>query len=545
MRTTIDFLYDIGDGIEIDVLKPLILKGLLHSASMLTLSHYEYAYPVENPYIYPYYNHLSRDMSPNFEFRTLEDRDKIELRFTDKYEDSSIKFYYSLVGPYYEEIEYKISFLEEGSSNKIGPSIRKSIFIDVDEREVNREDLVDYILEDINFEFDSWTRLNSDFSYPNFQSNGDLEEIIFYYEKDKVYTYYKAEYLDYETGEEVSNPKYSQGEEVFEICPDIEGWTLVCDREKSLILSGDSDNTISFYFEKNASPKPPKEDIDTWPYYPPTRPWREDKTKKLRIEYIDIESKTSIRDSFNLELESLDDLQVSELEDWFYIEKDLEKLDNLYIVRYYYSKIKTHKPFIVGYEDGSLRPDDNITKEEVASVMARVLDRNKNFYDEVSSPEYKDLDSKDWAYSDIKLLSDLGIVCGYEGCFSPKDEITRAELASLISRFECLEPDNRKMSFKDIDKSWARAYINALYNNGIVVGQEEGIYNPDAKLTRAEFVRVVNNLESRKPFKITGYKYGYRDLIPGSWYFYDMLEGSIEHKYYELDGQGYWIEDNY
>ena len=191
-----------------------------------------------------------------------------------------------------------------------------------------------------------------------------------------------------------------------------------------------------------------------------------------------------------------------------------------------------HLAYINGYKDNTVRPEANITREEVSAVFFRLL--TKEFRDEIYSEEvlFTDVGQERWSLKEIASLNNGGIVEGYpDGSFRPGKNITRAEIATMAARFEDIEADGEKR-FTDIEGHWAEDYINAAASKGWVQGNK-GSFRPDDKMTRAEFVTMVNNmlerntelenmLEGRKTFK---------DLDKSKWYYGAMEEAANSHEY--------------
>ncbi|NLY71381.1 MAG: S-layer homology domain-containing protein [Clostridiales bacterium] len=125
-----------------------------------------------------------------------------------------------------------------------------------------------------------------------------------------------------------------------------------------------------------------------------------------------------------------------------------------------------HFAYIVGYPDGTVRPESYTTREEVAAVFYRLLtDSYRNSY-KTTSNDFLDVESTRWSAKHIGTLAACKIICGYaDGTFRPKDFVTRAELATIASKFDDLEPfaaDN----FSDIKGHWANQYINSACEKG-------------------------------------------------------------------------------
>ena len=158
------------------------------------------------------------------------------------------------------------------------------------------------------------------------------------------------------------------------------------------------------------------------------------------------------------------------------------------------------EPYISGYEENGLklfRPDNNITRAEVATIMSILeedFDENKKY-----SSSFNDVSDSAWYANYINFAVSKGFISGYgDGTCRPENMITRAEFASLAARYIGAEPVS-KNKFTDIDRfDWCRGEINALAQMGIINGYEDGLFKPDNKITRAETVAIINRILGRK-----------------------------------------------
>lgn len=192
-----------------------------------------------------------------------------------------------------------------------------------------------------------------------------------------------------------------------------------------------------------------------------------------------------------------------------------------------------HMSYIEGYKDGSIRPEDYISREEVAAIFYRLLDEDfrLSIYSEENS--FTDLNTGRWSNKHISTLTSGGLVEGYpNGEFRHSNKITRAEVAAIIFRLEGLE-ESKESGFKDVKNHWAEKYIGAVSQEGWVEGYPNGNFKPDQNITRGEFVTMVNNALNRKVLAenlVEGTKV-YPDLKVGKWYYLAMLEASNGHEY--------------
>lgn len=207
-----------------------------------------------------------------------------------------------------------------------------------------------------------------------------------------------------------------------------------------------------------------------------------------------------------------------------------------------------HIQYIQGYPDNTVRPEGLITREEVAAVFYRLLDNayRSSIYTEVE--DFPDVSSNRWSLKHIATLANGNIINGYpDGSFRPGNFITRAELATIASKFDRLTPSDENM-FSDIEGHWASKYINSAALKGWVSGYPDGTFKPDQYITRAEFVTLVNNVLERRVHKenILSEAKDFPDLLNTMWYYEAMMEAINSHYYERLeDGYELWLEIYY
>ena len=160
---------------------------------------------------------------------------------------------------------------------------------------------------------------------------------------------------------------------------------------------------------------------------------------------------------------------------------------------------KDHYAYIIGYGNNDVRPQNNITRAEVATIFFRLLTDETRTANMTKSNSYNDVKNGDWFCCAVSTLSKMGIIKGYEdGSFKPNDPISRAEFAAIAARFD---PDGDKTpaSFADVTSHWAKDEISIAANHGWIKGYEDGSFKPDQKITRAETMTLVNRVLNRLP----------------------------------------------
>ena len=201
-----------------------------------------------------------------------------------------------------------------------------------------------------------------------------------------------------------------------------------------------------------------------------------------------------------------------------------------------------HIPYISGYPDGTVRPQGNITRAEVAMIFYRLL-RNQNVAVTVS---FRDVKPDAWYADAVNVLGSLGIITGRtDGSFDGGAKITRAEFAAIATRFAKATDGERR--FRDVPESfWAYGSIATAAAYGWVEGYPDGTFLPHGSITRAEVAAIVNRMLGRaadeeyiraNPEKLIHFP----DLQdPNAWYYLDMLEATNKHDFIIADGVEKW-----
>lgn len=197
----------------------------------------------------------------------------------------------------------------------------------------------------------------------------------------------------------------------------------------------------------------------------------------------------------------------------------------------------THIGYINGYPDGSVKPDGEITREEMTSILYRIVNHDYEKPFVATGEAFPDVSMERWSVHDIEYMSDKNIVYGYpDGEFKPGNNLTRAEFAALIKRFAKLEKTDKENPFPDLDKShWAYEDILSLNASGLMQGYEDGTYRPENQITRAEVMTVINKILGRNPSEpyVKSLDFNpFSDLKKDKWYYTTVLEATVTHNYY-------------
>ena len=196
-----------------------------------------------------------------------------------------------------------------------------------------------------------------------------------------------------------------------------------------------------------------------------------------------------------------------------------------------------HYAYIVGYPDSTVRPQNGITRAEVATIFFRLLTDETRNANSTKSNSYSDVAAGAWYNHAVSTLSAMGIVKGdSHGKFNPNAPITRAEFAAIAARFDD-KANTTAVDFSDIASHWAKDEISAAANNGWINGYTDGTFRPNNKITRAEAMTLVNRVLKRLPETAEDL---HNDMIKWSdnsdtsaWYYLAVQEATNSH-YYDL-----------
>ena len=196
-----------------------------------------------------------------------------------------------------------------------------------------------------------------------------------------------------------------------------------------------------------------------------------------------------------------------------------------------------HYAYIVGYPDSTVRPQNGITRAEVATIFFRLLTDETRNANSTKTNSYSDVVAGAWYNHAVSTLSAMGIVKGdSQGKFNPNAPITRAEFAAIAARFDD-KANTTAVDFSDIASHWAKDEISAAANNGWINGYTDGTFRPNNKITRAEAMTLVNRVLKRLPETAEDL---HNDMIKWSdnsdtsaWYYLAVQEATNSH-YYDI-----------
>ena len=209
-----------------------------------------------------------------------------------------------------------------------------------------------------------------------------------------------------------------------------------------------------------------------------------------------------------------------------------------------------HVAYLIGFTDGTIRPEASITRAEVATIFFRLLtDGAREQYWSQTNP-YPDVDSDDWYNNAISTLTNMGILTGYDnGSFGPTDSITRAEFTTIAVRFFQSAYDyGYTGGYSDVDGTeWYARYVAAATALGLVEGMPDGTFRPLASITRAEAATIVNRTLGRAPHEDHLLPWAQMITWPDNssaqaWYYEAMQEATNSHDYTWTEEDGQTVE---
>ena len=209
-----------------------------------------------------------------------------------------------------------------------------------------------------------------------------------------------------------------------------------------------------------------------------------------------------------------------------------------------------HSAYIIGYKDGYVRPNRNISRAEVATIFFRLLTDEAREKYWSSTNNYSDVKDTDWCNNAISTLSNMGILKGdKDGRFRPNDPVTRAEFAAIAARFSDGAADDYA-DFSDVPNDyWASKEIAKAAKLGWIKGYTDGTFRPKNNITRAEVMTLVNRVLERGVDEdgLAEDAIQWADNKPGDWYYYDVQEATNSHEYARtdkpIDGQSFCYEE--
>lgn len=193
-----------------------------------------------------------------------------------------------------------------------------------------------------------------------------------------------------------------------------------------------------------------------------------------------------------------------------------------------------HFAYVVGYSDSTVRPNANISRAEVATIFFRLLKSDIRDGNLTADNEFSDVSDGQWHNKAISTMAKLGIVKGRRADrFDPDASITRAEFAAICARFNT-KPVENSGSFSDISGHWAENEIERAAAFGWISGYPDGTFRPDARITRAEAMTMINRVLCRMPQSksdLLDSMVTWPDNKPSDWHYLAVQEATNSHDF--------------
>ena len=193
-----------------------------------------------------------------------------------------------------------------------------------------------------------------------------------------------------------------------------------------------------------------------------------------------------------------------------------------------------HYAYVVGYSDGTVRPNANISRAEVATIFFRLLKKEVRDGNLTAENTFADVTDGQWHNKAISTMAKLGVVKGRNAeAFDPDASITRAEFAAICARFNT-KPVENSGSFSDISGHWAENEIERAAAFGWISGYPDGTFHPDARITRAEAMTMINRVLCRMPQSesdLLDSMVTWPDNKPSDWHYLAVQEATNSHDF--------------
>ena len=199
-----------------------------------------------------------------------------------------------------------------------------------------------------------------------------------------------------------------------------------------------------------------------------------------------------------------------------------------------------HFAYVVGYKDGNVRPQSNITRAETAAIFFRLLKEEVRSENLSKHNDFADVTEDSWYNTAVSTMAGMNILKGRTAnSFAPQAPITRAEFAAICARFDSGRAEENS-GFTDISGHWAEKEIERAATLGWVSGYTDGSFHPDAPITRAEAMTLINRVLCRMPetkADLLDSMTKWPDNQPGAWYYLAVQEATNSHTYEQKDSK--------
>ena len=200
---------------------------------------------------------------------------------------------------------------------------------------------------------------------------------------------------------------------------------------------------------------------------------------------------------------------------------------------------EAHNSYVSGYKNGTFKPEGRITRAETAQLFYSLLKEKPE-----PIANFSDVPENAWYSTQVRTLASLGAISGYpSGEFLPNRNITRAEFVSIAARFSA--PLTGESGFSDVEKnSWATPAITSAVAHGWIRGYKDGTFRPDASITRAEAVTILNAMLNRVPdprMVSLYFAVEFSDVSRSYWAYPQICEAATSHEYTLQSGKEAWV----
>lgn len=207
-----------------------------------------------------------------------------------------------------------------------------------------------------------------------------------------------------------------------------------------------------------------------------------------------------------------------------------------YLIPGFWLNTNDHYSYLIGYSDGTVRPNGKITRAEVATIFFRLLDDDTRAKYWSSENNFSDVSADKWYNNAVSTLSNMGVIGGYaDGTFRPNAPISRAEFAKIAVSFTQNNGSTTYNYFTDVKTTdWFAPYVTAAKDAGLIEGYSDGSFKPESKITRAEACAIVNRTLGRKPSKAhmkISDRIDWPDVQTTDWFYEAIMEATNSHTY--------------
>lgn len=207
-----------------------------------------------------------------------------------------------------------------------------------------------------------------------------------------------------------------------------------------------------------------------------------------------------------------------------------------YLIPGFWLNTNDHYSYLIGYSDGTVRPNGKITRAEVATIFFRLLDDDTRAKYWSSENNFSDVSADKWYNNAVSTLSRMGVIGGYaDGTFRPDAPISRAEFSKIAVSFTQNNGSAVYNYFTDVKTTdWFAPYVTAAKDAGLIEGYSDGSFKPESKITRAEACAIVNRTLGRKPSKAhmkISDRIDWPDVQTTDWFYEAIMEATNSHTY--------------